>query len=131
MDLDPAILTRVVSAEGVGERLQSDAELDEVVEGDGAAVLTVELLDEEVHGRRLQTISHHPQRRRQLVLVDETRIVPIVTAERLLPSSHVIPQLGKFLEVDSAGVISVEHADHLPDGFGIERGPCSVGQGLP
>ena len=96
MDLDPAVLTRVVSAEGVGERLQSDAELDEVVEGDGSAVLTIELLDEEIHGRRLQTISHHPQRRRQLVLVDETRIVPIVTAERLLPSSHVIPQLRKF-----------------------------------
>lgn len=91
MDLDPAVLIGVVPAEGVGERLQRHGELDKVIEGDRPALLAVELLDEEIHGGRLKAIPHHPQRRRQLVLVDETRVVPIVAAESLLPLGHVVP----------------------------------------
>ena len=96
MNLNPAVLARVVPSEGVGESLQRDGELDKVIEGDRPAVLTVELLDEEIHGGRLEAIAHHPQRRRQLVLVDETRVVAVVAAERLLPFGHVVPQLGEL-----------------------------------
>jgi len=130
MDVDPAALLRVVAAEGVGERLQRDAELDEVVEGDRASMLSVELLDEEIHGGRLQAIPHHAQSRRQFSLVDKTRIVPIVTAERLLPSSHVVPQLGEFLKIDGSRVVSVKHDDHLSDRLGVKGRPSAVGQRL-
>jgi len=130
MNLDPAVLIRVVPAEGVGESLQRDGELDKVIEGDRPAVLAVELLDEEIHGGRLKAITHHPQRRCQLVLVDETRVVPIVAAESLLPLGHVVPQLGELLEVNGTGVVVVEHHDHLPDRLGIKRSPSPVGQGL-
>ena len=98
MYIDPPALVGVLPAEGVGERLQRDAELDEVVEGDRAAMLPVELLDEEIDGGGLQAISHHPQSRRQLALVDEAGPVAIVAAESLLPFRHVIPQLLEFYE---------------------------------
>jgi len=130
VNVDPSILRRVVPAEGVGERLQGDGELDEVVEGDRSSLLPVELLDEEIHGGRLQTIAHHPQSRRQLALVDETGIVAIVTAKRLLPSRHVVPQLGKLLKIDGPRVIPVKHDYHLPDCLGIKRCPGSVRQRL-
>ena len=91
MDVDPSILGRVVSAKGVGQRLQRDAELDEVVEGDGASMPAVVFDHEEIDGGRLQTISHHPQRGRQLALVDKPRVVAVVTAESLLPLRHIVP----------------------------------------
>ena len=96
MDVDPSVLRRVVSAKGVGQRLQRDAELDEVVEGDGASMPAVVFDHEEIDGGRLQTISHHPQRGRQLALVDKPRVVAVVTAESLLPLRHIVPQLGKL-----------------------------------
>jgi len=130
VNVDPAALLRVVAAEGVGQRLQRHAELDEVVEGDGASMLPIELFHKEIHGGRLKPISHHAKSSRQLALVDETRIVPIVTAERLLPSSHVVPQLRELLKINGSRVIAVEHDDHLPDGFGIERRPSSIGESL-
>jgi len=91
MNVNPAILRRVVSAKRVGERLQRHAKLNEVVEGYRPAMLPVELLYKEIDGGGLKAIPHHSQRSCQLVLVDETRVVPIVAAERLLPSRHVIP----------------------------------------
>jgi len=130
MNVDPAALLRVVAAEGVSQRLQRDRELDEVVEGDGASMLSVELLDEEIHGGRLKAVTHHAQSRRQLALIDETRIVTIVAAERLLPSGHVVPQLGEFLKIDGAGVVTVEHDDHLSNRLGVKRRPGSIGQRL-
>ena len=98
MNVNPAVLRGVVSPERVRQRLQSDAQLDKVVKGDGTAMPSIVLLDEEIDGGRLQTIAHHPQRRRQLVLVDETRVVPIVAAESLLPLGHVVPQLGELCD---------------------------------
>jgi len=128
MNVDPAVLRRVVTPEGVGQRLQRHAELDEVVESDGASMLPIELFHEEIHGGRLKPISHHAQGSRQLAFVDETRIVPIVTAKRLLPPSHVVPQLRELLKINGSRVIAVEHDDHLPDGLGIERRPRSIGE---
>jgi len=130
MDVDPAALLRVVSAEGVGERLEADAELDEVVESDRPAMLSVELLDEEIHRGRLKTITHHAQSRRQFPLVDETGVVAVVAAKRLLPSSHVVPKLRKLLEVDGSRVIPVKHDNHLTDRLWIKRGPRPVGKRL-
>jgi len=130
MDIDPSILGRIMSAEGVGQRLQGDAKLDEVVEGDGASMSAVELDHEEIHGGRLQTIAHHPQRGRQLALVDKARVVAVVTAKCLLPLRHIVPQLGKLLKVDGARVIPIKHDDHLPDRLRIKRSPSSIGKGL-
>lgn len=126
MNVDPSALVGVLPAEGVGQCLQRDAELDEVVEGDRSAVLPIELLDEEIDGGGLKAISHHPQSRRQLALVNEAGAVAIVAAESLLPLRHVIPQLLKFLKINGSGVVSVEHADHLPNGFWVKGRPRAV-----
>ena len=91
MNVNPTILRRVISTKRVSQRLQRDAQLDKVVECDGAAMPSIVLLDEEIDGGWLQTIAHHPQGCGQLALVDETGIVAIVTAECLLPTGHVIP----------------------------------------
>ena len=64
MNVNPTILRRVISTKRVSQRLQRDAQLDKVVECDGAAMPSIVLLDEEIDGGRLQTISHHPQRGR-------------------------------------------------------------------
>ena len=34
------------------------------------------------------------------------------------------------LKINGSRVIAIEHDDHLPDGFGIERRPCSIGERL-
>ena len=59
----------------------------------------------------------------EFLLVDGPGLVSVVALEGGLPVVDILPQRPKFLEVNGARLVSVEHADHQPDCLWVEGSP--------
>lgn len=61
----------------------------------------------------------------QLSLIDGSGAVGIEALKTLLPVLDILPEASEFAEADRSAVIGIEHADHQPNSFIIERGPVA------
>lgn len=125
-----AVLVCVVLPEGRRQRVQNYAALDKIIEQNRPVSVSIKLSNQRVVKPVRQAISKGRQRRLQLVLVDVSRVVRVERAEAVLPVRYVLPQRSKVLEVYDAAVRAIEHPNHEPDRFRVERVPRPIRERL-
>jgi len=118
-----------VHSETGGQRLQLNAELDEVVEIDGTLGVAIKLAHQYVVELVGQSVPKCGQRLFELFLVDTPGVVGVEGPETVEPIVHISPQLGELLEVNGSRVVPIKHADHKPHRFGVEWFPRAVREG--
>ena len=123
-------MVRVELLKGVGQGLDHNAALNEVVEADSRRSRPVEFPNKQVIKPVTQSVSESSERLLQLVPVDRPGIVLVEGAESFLPIANVLPQSAELVEVDCPGQIPVEHSDHEADRFWVESRPGPIPEGF-
>jgi hypothetical protein len=116
----------IIPLENVGHSFQTNASLHEQVETQsflltsssprGLGVSVEKQLDES----RAQTVSKCHQRIREFLVADTAAPICVEAIEETAPRGEETPETAEFFEVDGAGTVGVEHADHHFDGVWVE-----------
>lgn len=126
MNVDPPVLVCVEATEGVGQTLELNAKLDEVVEVDHSSACFVVFFEKEAYALIGESVAKSDECLLEFVEVDMAGIVSIKSPKAMLPIRDIFPQAGKFVKPDRTSVVLVEHHYHQSDGFGVKRGPRSI-----
>lgn len=125
-----AVALRVILLEGSGESLDQNYRVDKAVELQRSRLAVVEFAKQNVGKLGRELISHRAQRLVQFLFGNVSRSVLVELVERFAPLSQILPQVAKFVHVDSAGIVPIEHSHHQMHNLNVKRRVVVVAQRL-
>lgn len=84
---------------------------------------------QQLHKLRAQAISKRHQRILKLAQTNAATLVDVKAVKQPPPRGEEAPEAAKLVEVDGAGAVGVEHADHHLDRVRVEGGVVAVDEG--